>query len=344
MNGYEMNLEYLIKLLWKRALLILICTALTCALAISYAALFVPDRYSSSVKFYVNNSFPGDKEESVSSSEILAAGELLDVYIVILKSEPTLESIIESAELDITAKELKNMINAASVDGTEVFSVTVNADSAEISQKLANSIVDVLPGRISEVVEGSSVKLVEGAVRPGEKISSGLLKYAVIGTVAGLILSLTAVVVYDVFDRTLKNEKQLKSFSRPVLARIRKRKSNHSKEYRKAADMIRVKGSRVVGVYSEETAYSLKDALYDLGENVKTVDARSGEIRKESMLSDSGYSVVILPLDSLTAAKETDGVIVSVTYGKTRTDELEELADRMSFSGIELLGFVTFDK
>ena len=85
MRGYEINLEYLIKLLWKRAFLILISTVLVCSLALSYSAFFVPDKYSSTVKFYVNNSFQGDKQTSISSSDIFAASELLDIYIVILK-------------------------------------------------------------------------------------------------------------------------------------------------------------------------------------------------------------------------------------------------------------------
>ncbi len=342
--GYEMNFAYLVKLCWRRGLIILICTALTCVLAVSYAALLVPDRYSSTVKFYVNNSFPGDKEESISSSEILAAGELLDVYIVILKSEPTLERIAESSALDVSVKKLERMISAASVDGTEVFSVTVKAESAETSQKIAHAVTEVLPDRIAEVVEGSSVKLVQGAANPGEKTSSGIFKYAAIGAVAGIILSSAAVVIYDVFDRTLKDEKQLKTFGCSVLARVSTRKKNSAAEYRKAADLIRVKETKVIGVTDLEIAYSLKDALYDFGEDVEIVDARTITGEKTVSLSNDGYSVMILPHDSLFAAKETDGVIVPITYGKTRADDLEELVDRMSFSSIELLGFVTFDK
>ena len=342
-RGYEMNIEYLAKLLWKRVTVILICAALTCALAVSYAA-FLHDKYSSTVKFYVNNSFPSGKEESISSSEMVAAGELLDVYIVILRSTPTLERIIENAELDISIKQLKNMISASAVDGTEVFSVTVVADSGEVSQKLANAVTEILPERIGEVVEGSSVKLVEGADRLGEKEYKGAVIFSGIGTSLGVILSCAGVVIYDVFDKTLKTEKQLKSFGVTILARIKKQESQTSAEYRNAADMLRARGANSVGICDRAVALSIVDALYDLGEKVELVDLYRTEAESASLNRNAAYTVVLLPPDSLIKAKETDGVIASVTYGKTRIDEIEELVERLNFAGVRLLGFVTFDK
>ena len=129
-----------------------------------------------------------------------------------------------------------------------------------------------------------------------------------------------------------------------MLARVNLSKKNATSEYRKAADLIRVKGTKVIGVSDLEIAYSLKDALYDLGETVEIVDARTLVAEKAISLSSDGYSVVILPPDSMFAAKVADGVIVPVTYFKTRADELDELMDRLSFAEIEVLGFVTFDK
>lgn len=341
MRGYEMNIEYLVKLLWKRVLWVLISTMLVCDLAVSYSALLMPDKYSSTVKFYVNNSFQSDEQMPISSSDIFAASELLDIYIVILKSTPTLERIIESSALDIEVKDLKNMITAASVDGTEVFFVTALANDAETAQKLANSVAEVLPERISEVVEGSSVKLVEGADKPGEKVSGSTLKYALIGAAAGFIISCAAVVIYDLFDKTLKTEKQFAYFARPVLARIKTSKSNYSKEYRKAAELLCIRGARAVGVFDRMVALALKDAFYDLGEAAEIVELCGNGAELDN---NCGYKVVILPPNSIMGAKETDGIIVSVTYGKTRSDELEELVERLNFAGVRLLGFVTFDK
>ena len=147
--------------------------------------------------------------------------------------------------------------------------------------------------------------------------------------------------IYDLFDKTLKTEKQLSYFARPVLARIKISKSNYSKEYRKAAELLCIRDVRTVGVFERKVALALKDAFCDLGEAAELVDLCGNGAEIDN---NGGYKVVILPPDSLIKAKETDGIVVSVTYGKTRIDELEEAIERLELSKTELLGFVTFDK
>ena len=69
---------------------------------------------------YVNNSniSLGDTKVSLSSSDISASQSLVDTYIVILKSRPVLESVIESTGVDYTVAGLSTMVSASAVNST----------------------------------------------------------------------------------------------------------------------------------------------------------------------------------------------------------------------------------
>ena len=70
---------------------------------------------------YVNNSNLSVGSTSISLTDLNAAQSLVDTYIVILKSRPTLEDVIEKANVSYTYEQLESMISASSVDGTEGF-------------------------------------------------------------------------------------------------------------------------------------------------------------------------------------------------------------------------------
>ena len=67
-------------------------------------------------------------------------------------------------------QKLKGMIQTESVNETEVFSITVTCDDPHEAEHIANTIARVLPDKISNVVEGSSVRVVDYAVVPSGKV------------------------------------------------------------------------------------------------------------------------------------------------------------------------------
>ena len=102
-------------------------------------------------------------------SDLNAAQSLVDTYAVILKSRGTLEEVIDKAQLPYTYEELSKMVETGAVDNTEIFSITVTSDDPQEATKIANTIVEVLPDRITEIMDGSDVRTVDFAVVPSKK-------------------------------------------------------------------------------------------------------------------------------------------------------------------------------
>jgi len=195
----------------QRIWIILIAMFLCGALLFSYAAFFITPLYESSVLLYVNNSSfsVGASSFSISSSEISAAKSLVETYQVILKTRMTLNDVIRLGELDYTYEDLCRMISTESVNDTEVFSITVTSDDPHAAEHIANTIARVLPDKIASIVEGSSVRVVDFAVVPSEKVSPSISRYTLIGLMLGLLLSCAVIAVLEIVDDRIHTEDYL---------------------------------------------------------------------------------------------------------------------------------------
>lgn len=216
------DLLRIFKALWRRVWVLILVSLLGAAAAFSYAAFLLVPQYSASVMLYVNSQTAiGDVGISISSGQLSAAQSLVKTYMVILNNRTTLEEVIEDAEVSYTYQELSNMISSSQVNNTEVFRVTVTSTDPYEAAKLVNSIAKVLPNRVTDIIDGSSMRIVDAAIPNLQKVAPSISKYTMIGFLLGLLLSGGVIVLATIFDDTLKSDDELlKSYDIPVLAKI----------------------------------------------------------------------------------------------------------------------------
>lgn len=211
-NEYiKIDLLKLFNGLLRRAWIIILCMILCGVMLMSYAMYLVTPMYESSVLMYVNNSSfsVGATSFSISSSEISAAKSLVDTYLVILETRMTLDDVIELGQLDYTYEDLCGMITAEPVNDTEVFSITVKTSDPYEAERIANTIAIVLPEKINDVVEGSSVRIVDYAVVASNKVSPSITKYTILGMLIGAFLSCMVIAIIELTDNQIRSEDYL---------------------------------------------------------------------------------------------------------------------------------------
>lgn len=220
---YEIDLFQLLRALWRKAWAIVLAAVIGGGAAFSYAAFLVTPLYEADAQMYVNNSSfsVGSTSFSFSSAELTAAQSLVDTYIVILNSRDTLNEIIRATGVDYNYKELSSMLSAQPVNNTEVFSITVTSADPQEAELIANAIVDILPDRIADIVDGSSVRVVHYAIVPTEKASPNITMFTAVGMLLGIAISCIVVIVQLVSDTLIHNEDYLtETYDLPVLAVI----------------------------------------------------------------------------------------------------------------------------
>ena len=172
---------------------------------------------------YVNNSSfaLGSTTFSFNASELAAAQSLVDTYIIILGTRTTLNEVIAQAGLEMTYEQLNGMISASAVKGTEVFRITVTCTDPVLAAHIANTIAEVLPAKVANIVEGSSVRLVDYAVVATQKSAPNLTMYAASGMLAGFVIACALVILAVLSDDKIHEEEFLtKRYGVPVLASI----------------------------------------------------------------------------------------------------------------------------
>ena len=186
----EIDLLQLFRALWKNALVIILVAILFGGIAFGGTYMFISPKYEASAMMYVNNSSVtlGSTSVSITSGELSAAQTLVSTYIVILKSRTTLDEVIQESGVPYTVEEVEKMVNASAVSGTGIFRVTVESGSPTEAELLANTIARVLPDRISDIMDGSSVRVVDYAIVPAHRSGPSYTKNTAIGVLAGVVL------------------------------------------------------------------------------------------------------------------------------------------------------------
>ena len=190
-NGeMEIDLLQLFRALWRNALVIILVAIIFGGIAFGGTFMFISPKYEASAMMYVNNSSVtlGNTSVSITSGELSAAQTLVSTYIVILKSRTTLDEVIQESGVPYTVEQVSRMVNASAVSGTGIFKVTVQSSSPTEAELLANTIARVLPDRISDIVDGSSVRVVDYAIVPAHRSSPSYTKNTAIGVLAGVVL------------------------------------------------------------------------------------------------------------------------------------------------------------
>ena len=234
-NEYaELDLIELLQALWHRAWAIVLAAVIFAGAAFAYARYIITPLYEASALMYVNNSSfsLGSTNFSINNSELSAAHNLVNTYIIILGTRSTLEDVIEKAELDYSYEKLSKMITASAVNNTEIFRIKVTSPDPYEAQYIANVIARVLPGKISDVVDGSSVRIVDYAVAPKVKSSPNVSKYTMVGLLLGIAVSCAVIILARLFDDQIHDDETLsKSFNIPLLASIPDLKATKSGRY-----------------------------------------------------------------------------------------------------------------
>jgi capsular polysaccharide biosynthesis protein len=231
---YTIDLMHIAKALWNKIWIIVFSGLIAAGVAFGYAAFVISPTYSASIMLYVNNSSIslGNTSFSISASDLAASQSLVNTYSEILNNRTTLERVIEKTEVPYTYKQLAGKIKASPANETEIMRVTVTTTDPYEAADIANCIAEVLPVRISEIIDGASMEVVDSAVPNLQKVAPNVTTYTMVGMLLGIILAAAVVVVIALMDDTIHDEEYiLNNYSCPILAKIPDLTNSGGKHY-----------------------------------------------------------------------------------------------------------------
>ncbi len=220
---YSIDLMHIARTLLHRLWIIILVAVLAATTGFAYSAFVMPPTYGAQVLLYVNNSSInfGNTSFDISASDIQASLSLVNTYSVLLKNRTTLERVIENTGVNYTVAELSEMIHTSSENDTEIMKVIVTCGDPYEAAKIANSIAEVLPVRVSEIIDGASMEVVDTAVPITTKIGPDVSRYTFLGLILGALVTTIIIAIFAIMDDTIYNEDYvLENYDYPILAKV----------------------------------------------------------------------------------------------------------------------------
>lgn len=215
----EIDLARLGRVLIKRAWLIVAVALLFGVAAFVYSSAFIAPTYRSYFTAYVNNRMNTDTGVNTSTSDLTASMGLVYVYQSIMTSRSVLAPAAEAC--GVSYSKIAGSVTAQVSETAPVVMVIVETESPKLSLQLAQKIAELAPSKVAEVVDGSSMRIIDEPIAPKGKASPNNMKNAFMGALAGLILAALACLAVDlVYDHVQNTEDIERRYNVPVIGHI----------------------------------------------------------------------------------------------------------------------------
>ena len=215
----EINILPLLRAILSKWWLILLVGIVFAGASYTAAKLLIKPTYRCSFTAYVNNQHDlAENKGSLTYSDINAAVKLTQTYSYIIRSNAVLSAAAEAMGTDLKYGTLKNKVSTELQNETEIISVYVTDTDPQFAYDLASAITVVAPTLMTEIIEGSSMKIIDMPTMPTYRYGPSYLRYALFGGLLGAILVILIIIINYLRDDTVKSETEIEQrFPLPVL-------------------------------------------------------------------------------------------------------------------------------
>lgn len=167
--------------------------------------------YDSTATLYVLKK-ENESTTTVTSSDFSLALDVVNDCTHLIKSHKVLDKVIENLELSYTYDDLYKSISTNNPTKTRVLLVTVQSESPELSQKIADEVCEIGCEAIEEAMGFKQTNFYEHGIyndKPSNKV--GLSKYFLVGLAAAILTYVVFVVIF-ILDDSIRTKEEIERY------------------------------------------------------------------------------------------------------------------------------------
>ena len=204
----EIDVLQMLKVLWKRKLIIALAAIISGAIAFGYSSFVIKPEFTSTTRIYVVNRNQGDKP-GLTNQDLQAGSYLVKDYREIILSQDVLEKVVADQKLNIDAKTLARKVQVTVPADTRIVSISVRDSLPEEASRIANALREVASQKIIAVTRVSDVTTLEEA-RPALSPSSpNIRRNTILGFGVGAGLVIIVVLLIELLDDRVKRPEDI---------------------------------------------------------------------------------------------------------------------------------------
>ena len=200
----------------KKFWIIIVITVITTSLAVLKVSKLQPS-YSASAKVFMGNG--NDMFEIYSESELSYYSQFITIFSEISKIDGFLDDTLKKHKIDKTSLEVASSLSFSSSENTPIVNIYYSSYTDEQMAETLDAVCEELIDKVKEIMPGTNPTVLSEA-----KVSTiypNKTKLPMIAFVAGIVIAIGIILVWDYLDTRIVSKKQLeKIVPIPVLESI----------------------------------------------------------------------------------------------------------------------------
>ncbi len=206
-NSIEIDVLYLLRKLWQKKVLIVFSTVLFGLIALLVSIFILKPTYTSSTRIYVANQ--ATEANNLTAQDLQAGSYLVNDYKEIITSDSVLLDVIAREGLTTTPKDLISDIEVVIPVNTRIITISVNSQSPEEAQQLANTLRMIASEKIKEVTKVEDVTTIEEAKIPEIPSSPNISRNVLLGALVGGFLTVVMILLLELVDDRVRRPEDI---------------------------------------------------------------------------------------------------------------------------------------
>ena len=210
----ELDLKKLIGIFWNKRLHIIVILLIAIIIGTIYSFSFVKPEYESyTTVVLVKDATKTDSssQETITSSDLGLAKNLIGTYSKLVKSKSTLRETINNLGINESEDTLEDKITVSEIEDTAMLKITVQHEDPVQSMKIANEVTNVFAKKVSEIYKIDNVYTVDQAEQSITPCNINHIRDILIFFIIGLVITIIYVLVANIFDTTIKDSDDIEN-------------------------------------------------------------------------------------------------------------------------------------
>ena len=209
-NEIEFDLLEIIHILLGRLWIILGVGVIAALICFGISGYVLAPVYESTTKIYILNK---TDNTAVTYTDVQMGTQLTKDYAELINSRYVIEKVIGQLSLeDMEYKDLMKKVSVNTPVDTRIVSITVEHTDPALAMRIADCIREVAGEHIQNVMDIEAVNVVETANMPMEKSGPSIVKWTLIGGLAGIFFACAFILILFLLDDTIKSSEDVEKY------------------------------------------------------------------------------------------------------------------------------------
>ncbi|MBC2004956.1 hypothetical protein HCA78_14315 [Listeria booriae] len=214
------DIRHVLDILKNKFYIIVICISLCIATIDGATYMLVKPTYKASTEVLIEQS-QGNENQRVQDDQ--TSTQLLNTYLVIIKSASITESVSQNLTFEITPKQVSSSLTVENASGSKIISIIAKADSPQKATEIVNKTTEELKTKAPTILKNSSVVVLEKAKSENNltPVSPNFKTTTVLGFFAGIFTGVFMIYLSQLLNARIRRKEDIEELSQyPFLGKV----------------------------------------------------------------------------------------------------------------------------